>query len=890
MKKLILYLLLLTLLFVCLFSQNVLASEVWKSDIADNFASGEGTEDDPYIIRTPAQLAYLASSVNAGTNYRYMYFELANDIYLNDTSNWKSWGTTPPANKWTPIGTEETRFYGSFDGNGHTVHGIYINSTEDYQGLFGYIHDNVDMYNISVAESYISGNEYVGGVIGYGNAVNCYNKGSIFGTNYVGGVGGRGDLTNCYNNGNVTGSKYVGGVGGYGVFDTCYNTGIVIGSADCVGGVGGYNYSNTPYCYNTGAVSGSYDVGGVIGYNNSGEIISCYNIGTISGSYGVGGITGNNCGVVLNSYYLRGCAEDGSDTVQFGIGTSTQGEAAADFERYTVGLSDEEMKQPKAYKGFDFKNFWAIEPLTGFSYPQFVLSIDKSYAESSALWDGTVANSFADGTGTEDDPYIIRTPEQLAYLAKSVNINQVDFSDKYIKLDNDICLNDNTKKHWVLTAARWTAIGSEVYGFHGNFDGGGHEISGIYIDGKEDNQGLFGYNNGTIKNLGITKSYIRGYKHIGGVVGCNDDDAVVINCYNTSTISGFDEVGGIVGRSTYGPVTDCYNTGNITGTNQDVGGIIGYCTGYEAVITDCFNTGSIFGAGYIGGVIGRNAYGAVTACCNTGDVSGTNYHVGGVVGYSDGTVSTCYNAGSVFNTSSYTGGVVGQGNDITDCYNIGSISGEARIGGIVGSGNNITTCYNKGSVSGATEYIGGVIGKGEEATDCYYLTGCVTNESGESQRGIGESISYYPIDTPGKTTALNDEQAKNSENYTGFDFENVWAIDSEKNDGYPYLQNVPVSSTYSISTTSATANEADNKASFDFNIETNGVQTGILMVAIYDIDNHLIGFKPIDVIAKTESVQIDDMPYDGSPFSYKAFIWNGADEMENISNCCEGEF
>jgi len=86
------------------------AVTVWDGSVATGFAGGTGTESDPYLISNGSQLAHLAQLVNAaGGNAAYnastVYYQLTNDIYLNDTAGWQTWSTTvAPANTWIPIG------------------------------------------------------------------------------------------------------------------------------------------------------------------------------------------------------------------------------------------------------------------------------------------------------------------------------------------------------------------------------------------------------------------------------------------------------------------------------------------------------------------------------------------------------------------------------------------------------------------------------------------------------------------------------------------------------------------------------------------------------------------------------------------------------------------
>ena len=112
------------------------AGEVWDGTVAENFAGGSGTVEDPYQIANGAQLAHFASMVNGGQTG--INGKLTADILLNDISNWENWNeSTEGLNSWTPIGSEANPFTGTLDGDGHSVSGIYINSTANYQGLVG---------------------------------------------------------------------------------------------------------------------------------------------------------------------------------------------------------------------------------------------------------------------------------------------------------------------------------------------------------------------------------------------------------------------------------------------------------------------------------------------------------------------------------------------------------------------------------------------------------------------------------------------------------------------------------------------------------------------------------------------------------------------------------
>ncbi len=280
------------------------------------FSSGSGTVGDPYEIDTPQELAnmsYLINNSASGYSATTVYYELtANIVLYAGTID----ASSTTAKAWTPIGT----FEGTFDGAGHTVSGIYINSSAQNSGLFGALFGTVK--NVGVINSYLHGtSENVGGVVGYvynGTVSNCYNTGTVSSELYSGGVVGNAreaTITNCYNSGTINGGGYVGGVVGTAgscTIRNCYNTGAVSGTGERTGGVVGSNDGSSTMrnCYNTGLVSGTSKVGGVAGYNTN-TMYNCYNTGSVSGSTEVGGVAGYNTNMVSNCYWLDSSATGG---------------------------------------------------------------------------------------------------------------------------------------------------------------------------------------------------------------------------------------------------------------------------------------------------------------------------------------------------------------------------------------------------------------------------------------------------------------------------------------------------------------------------------------------------------------------------------------------------
>ena len=254
---------------------------------------------DYYEISNAAQLYWFAQQVNSGNtdiNGKLMADIVVNENVLKEDGTLNGDGSHFKV--WTPIGNNVKGFAGIFDGNGKTVSGLYFNNTSNsYIGLFGYVYYG-EVKNVGVVDSYLSGSEYVGGVVGYSRSTvsDCYNTGSVSGNgSYVGGVVGYngyyGTVSNSYNTGSVSGTKYVGGVVGY-----------------------NYYYNTVSNSYNTGSVSGDSYVGGVVGFND---------------------VTAT----VQNCYYRTGCAKDSSNKIQFGIGCETVGSNVRDTAGITTGKS-----------------------------------------------------------------------------------------------------------------------------------------------------------------------------------------------------------------------------------------------------------------------------------------------------------------------------------------------------------------------------------------------------------------------------------------------------------------------------------------------------------------------------------------------------------------------
>ena len=200
---------------------------------------------------------------------------------------------------WEPIGTsysDDKAYSGTFDGNKHTISGLYFDKTRSYQvGLFGYIGANGKISNVGVSDSYFQFSAEGGGVCGVNCGVlqNCSNSSTVIGTGQtaiIGGVCGTnsGTVRDCKNTGSVRGHETIGGVCGRNEFnaiiENCFNEGTFSETVESVGGVCGENRGTIKSCYNTASVSGTDYLGGVCGSNSDdGTITNCFNEGTVSG-------------------------------------------------------------------------------------------------------------------------------------------------------------------------------------------------------------------------------------------------------------------------------------------------------------------------------------------------------------------------------------------------------------------------------------------------------------------------------------------------------------------------------------------------------------------------------------------------------------------------------
>jgi len=392
---------------------------------------------------------------------------------------------------------------------------------------------------------------------------------------------------------------------------------------------------------------------------------------------------------------------------------------------------------------------------------------------------------YAGGTGEPNNPYQIATAEDLMLLGE----NPEDY-DKHFILTDDIDLDPNLPGRKVfdkaIIASENIYDDPEVFGgtsFSGHFDGNGHVISNLNIQGSR-YLGLFGRLEigSVISNLGLEAVDVNGTgPYVGGLVGCNLSSEIA-ECNSSGKINGGLYVGGLVGyNSSDSSISSSSSTGMVRG-EWDIGGLVGMNFGK---ISSSHSTGTISGISsfYVGGLVGSNG-GNITTSYSTGTVTGYS-GVGGLVGgcfvgsstrFEDpeyiSSITASYSTSTVIGESRDVGGLVGKNSGfITASYSTGTVSGDLFVGGLVGSNRykSISSSYSTGKVSG-NDYIGGLVGSdsNKDISDGFW--------------DIQTSGLTYSASGIGKTT--DEMQTANTFLEAGWDFvneaengtEDIWKI------------------------------------------------------------------------------------------------------------------
>ncbi|MDL2313045.1 cadherin-like beta sandwich domain-containing protein, partial [Bacteroidales bacterium OttesenSCG-928-B11] len=614
------------------------------------FFEGAGTADDPFRIYTAEDLDtmhYYVGSVHADKHFRLMNNIDVTEYLLEDSAGYNNGAG------WRPIGDHRKPFFAAFHGGGHEISGLWINrETEDSVGLFGVLaHAAIDSLSVVTGTAGVNGKNYVGVLAGYM---------------------ADGTITSCYATGTVNATDYSAG-----------------------GLVGGQGGGDIKACYATSAASGKDKIGGLVGEQINGSITSSYAAGKVSGTgYKVGGLIGEqkNSPAVLSCYFNKETTEQingvGDKPSATGVTPLTTIEmrtrdsfnSVADFSYYFT------MTDGKTYPYFSYqsapvfvkelkKESVKIEILADGSdslriykqtagalvYLNTIKNIEGNEIEI-ALSDYDLANGdellfihrqrgdgvwgisypvqakiadFFPQSGTETEPYLIYNAADLDSVRLYIGSTH---AGKHFRVMNNIDVTEYLSEGspGYNGTQGWIPIGTAANAFYGQFHGGGHEISGLWIDltmesGKAmDNVGLFGCigGNSVVDSLGVS--------------------AVA------SGVKGQYNVGILAGYMAGGTIASCYAAGEVRGTSDHVGGLVGYQA--DGAITTCYAMGSlIYGIEYAGGLVGLQTGGSITSCYATGKV-GSDKYFGGLIG---GQKNSPAVSSSYFNkeTSEITNGV-----------------------------------------------------------------------------------------------------------------------------------------------------------------------------------------------------------------------------------------
>ncbi|MFA7636468.1 MAG: GLUG motif-containing protein [Monoglobales bacterium] len=418
------------------------------------------------------------------------------------------------------------------------------------------------------------------------------------------------------------------------------------------------------------------------------------------------------------------------------------------------------------------------------------------------------------GAGTQANPYIISSAADLTYVKDNLSA--------YYKLNSNIVLT-----------SEWTPIGSEVEPFAGVFDGDGFSISGLNISESASTAvvGLFGYNNGEIKNLTVNMgttglsvsannvAYVGGivaYNISGTIINCRVEGDIEVTASTTDNMSNI-YAGLVAGRSS-GPVKNSSAIGSVTATvlategerttvnpaKIYAGGLIGLSTAnqefnfaaVDVTAAATSQTGFSSSVVYAGGLAGENtaeiintyAAGNVSVESDSTDTEASAY-AGGLIGKNSGTLTYTNASGNVAaqtdstSARTYSGGLTGYNTgSVSESFATGIVNAQSTTamdtvyaGGLIGlSGGEISKCYAVGAANATAASVnsieGGLVGYAAiAATDSYYLN----------------SASYPQLNGCG--TPKTEAQLKLQATFAGWDFVNTWNISETRNSGYPYL-------------------------------------------------------------------------------------------------------
>ncbi len=720
---------------------------VLVSGLGLSFAGGNGSSSNPYQISNCTELQNMSSDLSAN-------YELINDIDCSNTTEWNG------GSGFNPIGDYDNKFTGSFDGNGHVVGDLYIDS--DYNvGLFGETGSGADVSDVGVENVDITGLAHVGGLIGRnrgGSVSDSYSTGSVSGSGggEVGGLIGR----NFDSSASVSDS---------------YSHADVSSSTDGnVGGLVGLNDGSVSSCYSTGSVSGGVSVGGLVGYNNGGSVSDSYSTGSVSGDSDVGGLIGGNYGSCSDSFW---------DTNTSGMTSSAGG----------TGKTTSEMKDVDTFTNTS---------TTGLSSPWDFVNNPNDDTANETIWymgrgddyprlmwetDGWVDISLNTSSSFNPGEMINLTGSAMNYPWEDPLNNtttHIYFNNSHL---TDVTTNSSGGYQYNFTAPQ--TAGSYPLKVNITNQNGvtGENQTNLTVRIDIENQSAVSPQTGTNKLTPQDEVNLSAYIHknkdnpinqvwAGDIIyyGEGEDPSTSPSGTPISTCQELQDMENNLGGDYYlTQDIDCSDTKNWNGEKgfDPIGSFSGTFNGNGHVISDLYiNRGSTESVG----LFGETGSGVEVKNIGLENVNITGYEeVGGLIGHNNGgsVFSDSYSTGSV-SGSNDVGGLVGQNwGSVSDSYSTGSVSGGVSVGGLVGYNNNggVSDCYSTGSVSGSGD-VGGLVGQNwDSVSDSFWNT--ETSGQGSSDGGTG--------------LTTEEMQTKSTFTDAGWDFPDTWVMVDGRT--YPYL-------------------------------------------------------------------------------------------------------
>lgn len=402
--------------------------------------------------------------------------------------------------------------------------------------------------------------------------------------------------------------------------------------------------------------------------------------------------------------------------------------------------------------------------------------VNNAKVEDASLWAN--ASRYADGEGTEENPWQIKTAKQLMCVYEDLVEEQITYYVLIADID--------------LTGYEWVPLNyAEPYKKYIHFDGQGHTINNLTITQPIGYASFAGVLYGTLQNVTFNNASINAGNNKSGVVAgyMGTSNAFIPSVaknvtVKNSTITATTSCGGFVGQtgSDNSTFENCHVIGttvNHTGTaNYHVGGFVGRAQ-KAGTYTDCSAEATVSGTQFVGGFAGYIEKGTYTRCASTSTVAASGINAGGFVGKTDtGTLVDCYYAGPSVSTShsgtfdlsgdpklygSQCGGFVGYANknpgaSFTGCYVQGAtldMADAQNVGGFAGqfdNGSSFTKCYVKDVTLNAGFNAGGFVGAalGQALNQCY-VDGGTLNSTGAGKTDDGVGAAGFAAYTEGAT-------------------------------------------------------------------------------------------------------------------------------------------